>query len=229
MEQKGVLHRWHDDKGFGFIRADNNDFFVHISSVRGERRPLQGEAVYFVGGRDEQGRLRAQHMRSAELSIDRPAIRRKPSPHTNTTLAKPSQPTHRPRQQTPARLKSTLSLMIILCAAPAVGAWQAFANHAVFWPLLAYCAMSLLSIWQYSRDKHNAQTGAWRIPEKQLHSVELLGGWPGALLAQQLLRHKTKKASYQGVFWLIVLLHQVYWLDQLAFDGQLLQQVLNKL
>ena len=60
-------------------------------------------------------------------------------------------------------------------------------------------------------------------------AVELLGGWPGALLAQQLLRHKTKKTSYQGVFWLIVLVHQVYWLDQLGFDGKLLQQMLSAL
>lgn len=61
----------------------------------------------------------------------------------------------------------------------------------------------------------------------QLHAVELLGGWPGALLAQQLLRHKTKKTSYQVVFWLIVLMHQIYWLDQLGFSGQLLSQLLN--
>ncbi len=67
----------------------------------------------------------------------------------------------------------------------------------------------------------------WRIPEKQLHAVALLGGWPGALLAQQLLRHKTQKASFQGIFWLIVALHQVYWLDQLGFDGQLLQHIKN--
>src|SRR5690554_7643852 len=200
MEQQGILRCWNDDKAFCFIRADNSDFFVHISSVCGERRPLQGEAVYFVGGKDDQGRLRAQHMRSAELSIDRPAIRRKPSNHANTSAAKPSKPSHRQRQQTPASLKRTLSLMVILCAAPAIGAWQAFANHAVFWPLLAYCAMSLLSIWQYSRDKHNAQTGAWRIPEKHLHSVKLPVGCLGALLARQLLRHKTKKPSYQGIF-----------------------------
>ena len=61
----------------------------------------------------------------------------------------------------------------------------------------------------------------------QLHEVEILGGWPGALLAQQLLRHKTKKTSYQVVFWLIVLMHQIYWVDQLGFSGQLLSQLLN--
>ncbi|SJM91388.1 Cold-shock protein (fragment) [Crenothrix polyspora] len=47
----------------------------------------------------------------------------------------------------------------------------------------------------------------WRIPEKSLHTLELLGGWPGALLAQRTLRHKNRKPSYQVVFWLIVGLH----------------------
>lgn len=224
MEQQGVLRSWNDDKGFGFIRAGNVDFFVHISSVRGERRPLQGEAVYFVAGKDKQGRLCAEHMRSAELSIDRPAIRRKPAQVNNT---QPSQPTHRVRQHRAPNLQRTLAMLVVVCAIPALGAWQAFTSQALLWPLLLYFGMSLLSIWQYSRDKHNAQNSAWRISEKQLHTVELLGGWPGALLAQQLLRHKTKKASYQGVFWLIVLVHQVYWLDQLGFDGRFLQQLLS--
>ena len=227
MEQQGVLRSWNDDKGFGFIRADNRDFFVHISSVRGERRPLQGEAVYFVASKDEQGRLRAQHMRSAELSIDRPIIRRKPTTAAQANKPVPDKPVHRQRRHTPANLRRSLTVLVGVCAIPILGAWQAFTQQALLWPLLAYLGMSLLSIWQYARDKHNAQTGAWRIPEKQLHTVELLGGWPGALLAQQLLRHKTKKASYQGVFWLIVLIHQVYWLDQLGFDGQLLQQLLS--
>jgi uncharacterized membrane protein YsdA (DUF1294 family) len=45
------------------------------------------------------------------------------------------------------------------------------------------------------------------VPESSLHLIELLGGWPGAYLAQQTMRHKTVKASYQVVYWLIVLLH----------------------
>lgn len=224
MEQQGILRSWNDEKGFGFIRAENRDYFVHISSVRGERRPLQGESVYFVAGKDKQGRLCAEHMRSAELSIDRPNIRRKANTTPNSQAK--SAP-HRRRHPSNINLKKSLTLLVGVCAIPVLGAWQAFTQQGLLWPLLLYLGMSLLSLWQYARDKHNAQTNAWRIPEKQLHTVELLGGWPGALLAQQLLRHKTQKASYQGVFWLIVLIHQAYWLDQLGFDGQLLQQVLS--
>ena len=40
--------------------------------------------------------------------------------------------------------------------------------------------------------------GAWRIREGTLHLVEALGGWPGAFLAQQTMRHKTVKLSLSG-------------------------------
>ena len=59
-----------------------------------------------------------------------------------------------------------------------------------------------------------------------MHITELLGGWPGALIAQQVFRHKTRKASFQTVFWLIVLVHQVFWFDHLVLDGELLRAVL---
>jgi len=72
---------------------------------------------------------------------------------------------------------------------------------------------------QYWLDKRSAQDGSRRIAEKTLHLVELLGGWPGALIAQQLLRHKTRKVSYQIVFWMIVAAHQVLWIDLLWLDG----------
>src|SRR3546814_3925427 len=57
----------------------------------------------------------------------------------------------------------------------------------------------------YWLDKAAAQGGARRIPESTLHLVDLLGGWPGALIAQQQFRHKTVKASFQFAFWCSVL------------------------
>lgn len=60
----------------------------------------------------------------------------------------------------------------------------------------------------YAQDKRQARAGAWRIPEVGLHSLELLGGWPGAFVAQRRLRHKCVKVSYQVAFWFIVAIHQ---------------------
>jgi uncharacterized membrane protein YsdA (DUF1294 family) len=69
-------------------------------------------------------------------------------------------------------------------------------------------AISMLTYWAYACDKRRALQGEWRISEFQLHVWELLGGWPGACLAQRRLRHKCSKCSYQFVFWLIVFGYQ---------------------
>ncbi len=80
-----------------------------------------------------------------------------------------------------------------------------------FHPLALYVAMSLLTIRAYSRDKSAAQSGKYRIPERRLHLFEILGGWPGALLAQVYYRHKSRKISYQILFWMIVASHCFLW------------------
>jgi len=48
--------------------------------------------------------------------------------------------------------------------------------------------------------KSAARKGAWRTQESTLHLLSLVGGWPGALVAQQKLRHKSKKQSFRFVF-----------------------------
>ena len=75
--------------------------------------------------------------------------------------------------------------------------------------------ISALTYWVYARDKRRAEAGEWRVPEVRLHLLELLGGWPGALLAQRRLRHKCSKGSYQFVFWLIVVVWQFAAVDSL--------------
>ena len=75
-------------------------------------------------------------------------------------------------------------------------------------PLLVpsvYAACSLVAILAYGWDKSAAQRGTRRIPETNLHLLGLLGGWPGALLAQQWFRHKTSKRSFRIGFWFTVL------------------------
>lgn len=64
---------------------------------------------------------------------------------------------------------------------------------------------SLITYGLYFKDKHAAKKGTWRIPEKTLHLASLLGGWPGAIVGQQQLRHKTQKTRFRVVFWLAVI------------------------
>lgn len=78
-------------------------------------------------------------------------------------------------------------------------------------PLLAYPIFSLAAVLIYARDKLSALRGSWRVPESSLHLIEAAGGWPGAYVAQQTMRHKTIKPSYQVVYWLIVAGHVGFW------------------
>lgn len=58
----------------------------------------------------------------------------------------------------------------------------------------------------YGVDKRSAQRGDWRVSEAKLHSLEFLGGWVGAYIAQKIFHHKSKKRSYQVMFWLMLVL-----------------------
>jgi len=69
---------------------------------------------------------------------------------------------------------------------------------------MVYTAMSLVTLLVYRWDKQQAVGGGQRTPERLLHMLELLGGWPGALVAQQRYRHKSIKLAYQIAFWVMV-------------------------
>lgn len=74
--------------------------------------------------------------------------------------------------------------------------------------ILAWHAIaSVVSASLYAVDKGRAARGGWRVPEKRLHLIDLLGGWPGGWLARRKLRHKVSKASFVIVFWITAGLH----------------------
>lgn len=73
--------------------------------------------------------------------------------------------------------------------------------------LAYYLAASIATFAFYAHDKAAARKAHWRTPELTLHMLGLLGGWPGALAAQRLLRHKSSKGSFLVVFWMTVALH----------------------
>lgn len=227
MERCGTLKSWNDAKGFGFIQPEGGGepLFVHISAMRGDSRPQVGDKVLYVDGRDAQGRPRAQHMRHAGLSLDRPAIRRKPVAARRSAAGDKPKAARRSDAAGIRDLPLKLLILAGLCVLPAWGS-LALLGQGMVWAALAYPLISLFSFCQYWLDKQHAQKGRWRTPENSLHIAELAGGWPGALLAQQVFRHKTRKVSFQLVFWAIVALHQGFWLDHLLLGGRYLSHLL---
>lgn len=205
-EQSGIIDSWDDQKGFGFIAvAPGKKVFFHISAVRGSHRPQQGEPVFFQLGTDKQGRTTATHVRSAELAIDNPHIR--------------VQPQSRKKYRLSAQGIPWIKLLLLLML-PVMGAFNLTLQYGASWTFPIYLITSLLSYYFYWDDKRRAQRNEWRITEANLQFWSLLGGWPGAFIAQQQFRHKTKKLSFQIVFWLIVIAHQLLWFDWVVMDGK---------
>lgn len=73
--------------------------------------------------------------------------------------------------------------------------------------LIVYAVMSLATFIAYAYDKSSARNRRWRTQERDLHLMSLFGGWPGALIAQRLFRHKTAKMEFLVTFWLSVVVN----------------------
>jgi uncharacterized membrane protein YsdA (DUF1294 family) len=94
--------------------------------------------------------------------------------------------------------------------------------------LYLYIVASLVTFIVYAFDKSAAKNCRWRIPESQLHWLALLGGWPGAFIAQNTLRHKSIKAAFKQVYWITVILNIAAFCWLLSNQGQqLLEHVLK--
>jgi uncharacterized membrane protein YsdA (DUF1294 family) len=110
-------------------------------------------------------------------------------------------------QHTESPAPWTISRLLVISAF-ALLYWYVV-SHFSFKPGIAivYLVASIIAFMAYALDKSAAIQGRWRISESTLHFFGLACGWPGALLAQQLLRHKTSKPSFVSAFWATVLLN----------------------
>jgi uncharacterized membrane protein YsdA (DUF1294 family) len=97
-----------------------------------------------------------------------------------------------------------LAIIFIFC----IGLSVYFAQIPIA-ALLFYLLMSLATFIVYAIDKSAARKGTWRTQENTLHILALVGGWPGAMIAQQTLRHKTRKQPFRVIFWITVMINCV--------------------
>ncbi|BAV97646.1 DUF1294 domain-containing protein [Lysobacter enzymogenes] len=187
MRQAGRICEWNDDKGYGFVAAHDGGAraFVHVKAFQaGSRRPAVGDLVSYRVAKDAKGRANAVELRFAGQRIER-----RPS-----STASPS-----PLRRIPRRALG-VSALLGVAALGALG-WVPAAVPMV------QGVFSFASYIAYGWDKDAAGADRRRTPEATLHLLDALGGWPGALIAQQQFRHKTVKASFQAMFWVTVLLN----------------------
>ena len=104
--------------------------------------------------------------------------------------------------------RRNLSILGAVAFLVAVGIAAVFVPAKSLLPVYVIC-ISIVTFVVYAVDKAAAMRGSWRISEKTLHILALAGGWPGGLIAQQTLRHKSSKPSFQAVFWVTVVLNCV--------------------
>lgn len=87
--------------------------------------------------------------------------------------------------------------------------------------LICQCLLfSPITFYAYWRDKSKAKRGTWRTPEVWLHVLELGGGWIVAFLAQRILKHKSKKKTYQQTYIAIAVYHLSLWINFIAFQDR---------
>lgn len=75
--------------------------------------------------------------------------------------------------------------------------------------LMQLCVMAVMSAVLFcvmGIDKRKAVKGAWRVPEKTLFLLALLGGAAGGTLGMKLFHHKTKHWYFAWGFPIIMLL-----------------------
>lgn len=187
MRFQGRITNWNDDKGFGFVSPNGGGdrAFAHIKAFERKRRPIEGDLATYETSFDQQRRLQAKNIKySNEHSASNIGKDRKLFGHLFGII-----------------FCSFLALLIMMGKLP----------MAI---LIIYLATSTIAFFMYWIDKSAAKNNRSRTQESTLLLIGLIGGWPGALLAQRLLRHKSIKQSFRIAFWVTVFLNcaAFFWL-----------------
>ena len=181
MRLKGKLIKWHADKAFGFIAPNGggSHVFIHKSAFTNKNRvPKVSEVITFSITKDH-----AERYCACDATFAGEKLKRK-----------------QPKKISKFSIYLPLLFLATIIITYTLG-------HLPQKIMYLYIGLSVITYLTYAFDKSKAQRGAWRTSESTLHLLALAGGWPGAALAQQHLRHKSSKQEFRNIFWLTVMLN----------------------
>lgn len=187
MRFTGTLKTWNDDRGFGFIEPSQGGqaLFVHVKAIEGlSTRPQVGQVFSFEVELSPDGKKRAKRVQVVQAA----------------RLAKPRRNNRGPAQWGTASLFAIPAFVLLYLAVTII--WP-----VPHWVAGLYLAASVVCFAVYAADKSAAVAGRWRVAESTLIFIGLAGGWPGAVVAQQMLRHKSNKPEFRAAFWFSVVLN----------------------
>ena len=186
--ENGIISNWDKEKGYGFIapKFGGKSLFFHINDYsHRHKRPIQNLKVQYYTSTDQKGRV---------CAID-------------VTPLKGHKNNGRELRQ------NFFSLVVFSLFSSAL--FYLFDLKLIPKELVCiYAIMSVAAFLMYAKDKSAAERGKWRTAERTLHTLSLLGGWPGAKIAQSFLRHKSQKLSFRITYWVTVIANcsALYWL-----------------
>jgi uncharacterized membrane protein YsdA (DUF1294 family)/cold shock CspA family protein len=181
VRHKGKITTWNTGRGFGFVTpiGGGERVFLHITEFADRTRP------------PAEGEIVTYDLTVDERKRPRAIRVRKSAPIS-------------PSSQTEGAAPLILTSLFVLIVFAGTVAKRLPPNIIVI-----YGVVSIVTFLLYWRDKSAARHGTWRTQESSLLFMGLIGGWPGAVLAQRVLHHKTQKLSFQSVFWGTAVLNSI--------------------
>jgi len=181
LRLKGKVIKWNSDKAFGFVAPNGggDNVFIHKTALANRNRtPQLNDVITFSITKDKDGRYCA-----CDATFTGEKLKKKEAKKVS-------------------KFSVYLSLLFLT-----VISITFFLGNLPEKLLYVYFGLSVITFFAYAIDKSKAKRGSWRTQESTLHLFSLLGGWPGAALAQQFLRHKSAKQEFRTAFWLTVIVN----------------------
>ena len=198
LKRQGKIIKWDDAKGFGFILPQDSKkhIFVHIKSFANKSsRPSVNEDVTYTTFKDKDGKQSAINVTRATDNL----LKKK-----NFSLRSVSSQNSNFRIDYKSAHSIGVFYMIFILMFLAFLLYSFIHGKLPLSIIIFYGLIGVITYFAYSSDKSKAITEEYRTSEKSLHILSLIGGWMGAIIAQQRFRHKNKKSSFQILFWITV-------------------------